>query len=463
MKVLDFGLAKMAEAQVPSRQPSVTQSPTITTPAMTAAGMILGTAAYMSPEQAKGKPADKRSDIWAFGVVLYEMLTGRRPFEGDDVADTLAAILRAEPDLTALPSSDARVRELVARCLEKTRASAGRRSATCGTSWRGLLLTRQCPTRQSRQQCPNWRNIPRLTIVAVGLLFAAAGVLVGRWLPGPSSGSPTAITRFSMPLPTGMRFRISSVASAVGRWLAVSPDGTTVAFVVDDARGGSPMVYLRRLSERDPVMLLQLRGIANPVFSPDGRWLGLAQQGAGVSLLRVPVSGGAESVITRTNAGFGFTWSGDRLLFSELAKGIASVPVGGGPSTVLIPLDATQTAMMPQLLPDGDSVLFTLGPEGAGAGGLSRWNRSQILIESLRTHERTVIAAGGSDARYVPTGHILYGAENALMAVPYDLASKRLTGTAVPVVQGVRRMLTTGVAQYSVSDTGALVYVAGPA
>ncbi len=213
------------------------------------------------------------------------------------------------------------------------------------------------------------------------------------------------------------------------------------------------MVYLRRLSERDPVMLRQLRGISNPVFSPDGRWLGLAQQGAGVSLVRVPLSGGVESVMTRTNAGLGFTWSGDRLLFVERAKGIASVPVGGGPSTVLIPLDATQTAMMPQLLPDGDSVLFTLGPDGAGAGGLSRWNRSQILIESLRTHKRTVIAAGGSDARYVPTGHILYGAENALMAVPYDLASQRLTGTAVPVVQGVRRLLTTGVAQYSVSDT----------
>ncbi len=131
VKVLDFGLAKMAEAHSPqSPAPSVTQSPTITTPAMTAAGMILGTAAYMSPEQAKGKPADKRSDIWAFGVVLCEMLTGRRPFEGDDVADTLAAILRGEPDLTALPSSDARVRELVARCLRKTRASAGRRSAT---------------------------------------------------------------------------------------------------------------------------------------------------------------------------------------------------------------------------------------------------------------------------------------------------------------------------------------------
>jgi len=470
VKVLDFGLAKAlgpAEAGRYVRdgaaaldrsvrlQPDLTASPTIMSPAlMTGAGVILGTAAYMSPEQAKGREADKRTDIWAFGCVLYEMLTGRRAFEGEDVSDTLAAVLRGEPDWTALPVEVSPViRVLLMRCLEKDRR---KRIADLSTPLFlidepaiGARAAGAAPAPVTLPRTPIWRRaIPFLVTATV------AGVLVGgvSWSLRPSS-TPLTVTRFPLTLAEGQEFTND------GRQVvAISPDGTRMVYVANQR------LHLRSMSDLKamPIPGTEIQqGVLNPVFSPDGRSIAF-WSGADLTVKRIAINGGAPVTVCPADRPFGMTWDADGILFGQGPAGIMRVPASGGKPEILVDVNDGEIAHGPQMLPDGRTVLFTL----ARGAGTDRWDKATIVVQSSRSGDRKTLIEGGSDARYLPTGHIVYALGGTVFAVPFDLRRLEVTGEPVPIVEGVRRAntpdLNTGVAQFGVSDTGSLMYVPGP-
>ena len=452
VKVLDFGLAKALEPAA-AAPPNVTASPTITTPAlMTGVGMILGTAAYMSPEQAKGRPADKRSDVWALGCVLYEMLTGKRPFEGEDVSDTLAAVLRADPDWHALPMSlSPSVALLVRRCLERDRR---RRIGDVSTI--RFLLDEQLP---SASPAPAEQIAPKssratLAAAAVGLIVVAALGGIVAWNARPPA-VPAIPSRFVVALGEGREF--SNLGDQV---VAVSPDGSKIAYAANSR------LYLRSMSDLEPQ---PIRGTdvnpRRPMFSPDG--LGLAyfsiQERA---LKRIAATGSSPVTVTvldSPNAPFGGTWSGGHIFFGQFggpSHGIVRVPAAGGKLEVIAKTKPDEYADSPQLLPDGEHLLFTV----ARGTALGRWEKSQIVVQSLKTGDRKVVLDGGSDGRYLKTGHLLYALGGVVFAVRFDARALQVIGGPVPVLEGVRRALggTTGATQYSVSDNGSLAYLPGP-
>jgi Tol biopolymer transport system component len=227
----------------------------------------------------------------------------------------------------------------------------------------------------------------------------------------------------------------------------------TLAFLTNDK------LYLRRLTDSDPIPLAAIdAGTSTPVFAPDGQSLALSIRGTGRRLARVSISGGPlRTVADQINAGNGFSWSGNRLFFTEYDKGIEEISAEGGTRSLLIPIDSRHSALMPELLPDGDSLLYTV----ADTDDLARWDRAQVVVESLKTHEQTVIANGGTDARYLPTGHIVYAAGATLMAIPFDLNRRAVTGSPVVVADGILRLTASGIAQYSVSSDGTLAYIPG--
>jgi serine/threonine protein kinase/Tol biopolymer transport system component len=453
VKVLDFGLAKTLEP-ASGASASVTASPTITTPAMmTGIGMILGTAAYMSPEQAKGRPADKRSDVWAFGCVFYEMLTAKRPFEGEDVSDTLAAVLRAEPDWKGLPTSlSPTVAMLVRRCLERDRR---RRIGDVSTI--RFLLDEQLPAAspQAAGRVAGWLSPLTLAAAAVALTVAAAtlgGAL--SWNARPRAVPPIP-SRFVVPLGEGQTF--SNLGDQV---VAVSPDGSKIAYTANNG------LYLRSISDLEAQTV---RGTdvnpRRPMFSPDG--LALAYFSVEErALKRIAATGGAPVTVTALdslNAPLGGTWSGEHIFFGQFggpSHGIVTVPAAGGKLELVAKTNPDEFADAPQLLPDGEHLLFTVG-RGTSA---ERWEKSQILVQSLKTGERKVVVDGGSDGRYLKTGHLLYALSGVVYAVRFDSRTLQVIGGPVPVLEGVRRALggSTGAAQFSISDNGTLAYIPGP-
>jgi Tol biopolymer transport system component len=452
VKVLDFGLAKAMEP-TGAMSPNVSQSPTITTPAMTQAGIILGTAAYMSPEQAKGRTVDKRSDVWAFGAVLYEMFTGRRAFEGDDVSDTLARILMKEPDWTALPATvPPVVVTVLRRCLQKDRKQRVRDIGDVSLALEGAFETTvpgtagPAPAIQPR---PLWRALP---VVAAAVVASAMVGAAGWMLRSPAPSSP--VTRFALALGEGQQFTVVN-----GQSLALSPDGTRLVYVANS------QLYLRSMSD------LEARPIAGaaqvwgapfaPVFSPDGQSIAFFSQVDG-ALKKIAVSGGAADTIWRVDDAprvLGMTWDAGGIVFG-LAKGIMRVSANGGQPEVLVSAKDGELVYGPQVLPGGEWVLFTV----ASAATTEGWDKAQIVVQSLKSSERKTLVSGGSDARYLPTGHLVYALGGVLFAVPFDLRRLAVTGGPVPIVEGVKRSQgTTGATHFSVSSTGSLVFVPGPA
>src|SRR5712692_9635336 len=442
VKVLDFGLAKAVEP-ASGTSLDLANSPTITSPAMmTSFGMILGTAAYMSPEQAKGRGADKRSDVWAFGCVLYEMLTGKRAFRGEDVSDTLAAVLRGEPDWTALPAEvSPGIRMLLMRCLEKDRK---KRIADISTA---LFLIDEPAIVAPRT--PMWRRaIPFLVTVIL------AGALVGgvAWNRRPSS-IPLTITRFPLTLAGGQEFTND------GRQVvAISTDGTHLVYVANQR------LHLRSMSDLEAIAIPGTeipQGVLNPVFSPDGRSIAF-WSGADQTVKRIAINGGAAVTICPAERPFGMSWDADGILFGQSRAGIMRVLASGGEPEILVKINGGEIAYGPQMLPDGRTLLFTL----ATGTGTDRWDKAKVVVQSSRSGERKTLIDGGSDGRYLPTGHIVYARGGTLFAVRFDLRRLEVTGEPVPIVEGVRRGnspgVTTGVAHFSVSNTGSLIYVPGP-
>ena len=441
VKVLDFGLAKAFQPD--ASDPNMSQSPTISlTAAATQIGVIMGTAAYMSPEQAKGKTVDKRADVWAFGCVLYEMLTGQRPFVGDDVSDTLAAVLRAEVDLDALPDAiPARLRQIVRRCLQKDPKQrlhdvADLRLAMDGAFETTVPQTAEAVVAPALQvwQRPVPAAIAALTLLAIGGLTVLS-------LTRPA---PTLVARFPIQLGADEAF------SGTGRPIvAISSDGSHVVYSANNG------LSLRPLDQLHATPIPGTDGARNPFFSPDGQRIGFYAAG---QLKRVSVSGGAPVTLGEANTPWGASWGADdMILYGQGSQGIWRVPGTGGSPEQLIPMEDGEQAHGPQLLPGGEWVLFTFRPSGA-----SSWDQAQIVVQSPETGERSVVIDGGRDARYVATGHLVYALNGVLLAAPFDLGERRVTGGPVALVEDVSDAgANTGAAQFSLAANGSLVYVPG--
>ena len=445
VKVLDFGLAKATETAAAPDGITPLNSPTITSPVMaTGLGVILGTAAYMSPEQARGRAADKRSDVWAFGCVLFEMLTGKRAFEGDDVSDTLATILKSEPAWSALPPSlPPAIRSLLQGCLEKNhRQRIGDTSAA-------LFVLKRLSSTATDVRAPVRPTQSPIKWVLLGVASGAAiaATAVGLW-PRPMPRS-LPVTRFALAVPEERTLTLSR------RAVAVSPDGTRIAYVADGR------LYLRSLSDAEPRPITGADPGIHPVFSPDGESLVFWTDSA---LKRISVNGGVPVTLCATMpAPYGIDWSESGIVFVQAGAGIMRVSANGGAPEVVVPVGPREgLAQGPQPLPDGETLLFTLAPLAPSSRGF--WEKAHIVAQSIKTGARKTLIEAGSDGRYLPTGHLAYMVEGTLMAVPFDLSRMQVTGGAVPVVEGVGRSggAVGFAAQFAFSTSGVLAYVPGP-
>ena len=444
VKVLDFGLAKALD---PAREGDPSQSPTLTA-AATQLGVIMGTAAYMSPEQARGKPVDKRSDIWAFGVVLYEMLTGTRPFQGEDVSLTLASVMKSDVNVQVLPAAlPETLRTVIRQCLQKDPKRRIRDVGDLQLAMEGAFETAVSATAEPTA-APRLQLWQRPVPVALAVLLVAIITGLAVWsLTRPAPPPPALVTRFPIPLVAGQSF------APPGRQLvAISPDGSDVVYATTTG------LWRRPVDQLEAIQVPGTEGAREPFFSANGQSIGFWTLG---QLKKVSVSGGAPVTIADLprNVG-GFRWGADdRILFSQGSAGIWRVPGTGGTPEVVIEVGAGERAHGPQLLPGGEWVLFTLQSAGVGA-----WDLAQIVVESLVTGDRAVVIEGGRDARYVASGHLVYASNGVLLAVPFDVGSRQVTGGPVPLVDGVR--MATGnpgaaAAHFSMSTNGSLVYLPG--
>src|SRR5215831_18658065 len=408
VKVLDFGLAKAGDVQSSNRD-GLSNSPTLRTLASTP-GMILGTTAYMSPEQAKGRPVDRRTDIFAFGCVLYEMLTGKRAFEGEDMSDTLAAVLRAEPVWDALPQDlPSAVRTLIQQCLVKDRAKR-----VPDMSVPKFLLTTPAfidisgepPATSEPASARSKTRAAVLTTATLLFVATAAGALV--WMLRPSS-RPPSVVRFSIALPAGQRLSSSTHTN-----IAISPDGTRLVYAANSR------LYLRSLSAFESAAIPGSEGKGNPTnlaFSRDGQWIAFWSE---LIIKRIAVDGGTPlPIVPASAAGTSFDWGAEGIVFAQGAQGIHRVAVNGGTPQQLVTVK-DEGAFNPHLLPGGEAVLFTQ----TKVTGDARWDTAQIVLQSLKSGERKTLV-DGTGARYLPSGHLLYAVGGTLFAAPFDLKKQK--------------------------------------
>ena len=458
VKVLDFGLAKaLGPADGASDNLALTQSPTLSL-AATQAGVILGTAAYMAPEQARGKPADKRCDIWAFGCVLYEMLAGKRPFEGEDISETLAFVLTKEPDWSALPDGvPPAVRTLLRRCMERNRLQ---RVADVSTA---LFVLDEATTLVAAtggpavdgpaeaghyvrgDERPLWRRALPPTGAALAIAALVGGAVWFAMRPAPPRVLRTEVTT------TG------ATALSMGgpdRDLAITPDGSRIVY------RGANQLLVRALDKLEPDVLSGLGAPRGVFVSPDGQWIGFFD--GTTSLKKVAITGGPPVTVASIDGASprGATWGADGTIVyatNAPATGLQRVSAAGGDPTVLTTPDRERGEadhLWPEFLPGGQAVLFTVT---AATGGL---DNAQIAVLDLASGTSKVLVRGGHHAHYVPTGHLVYGAGGTLRAVAFDLGRLEVVGTPVPVLEQVVTTASGGV-DVAVAANGTLVYVPG--
>jgi eukaryotic-like serine/threonine-protein kinase len=438
VKVLDFGLARATEP-TPVSGTDASQSPTITSPSMTRAGVILGTAAYMSPEQAKGHVADKRSDIWSFGCVLFEMLTGKRAFGGEDVAETLAQILTKEPAWDLLPpDTPPSIRRLLRRCLERDRkrrladvADVRLELDESATDGAGIGATSVSPRR--------WIPWSIAAVFAAIALWLAVSTVFDR------PARETRVVRSSILLPSGLGVRSGGASGAT---LALSADGRRLAFVGVDSTGHRQL-WMRTLDGSSPRPLADTDGASSPFWSPDGRWLAFVADG---KLKKLDPSGG-QAVTLCESAASGGAWNRDDVILFTQANGpLAQIPAsGGGPSTVTT-IAADWRHGHPFFLPDGDHfgyVAFGLGIEVA------------VYVASLTSGERTQLPLDAAFVQYAQ-GFLLFAQGSTLMAQRFDEQRNALVGTAVPVAEHLRVDSGSRSTQFNASAGGMLVFQEDP-
>ena len=413
---------------------------------MTGVGVILGTAAYMSPEQARGKVIDKRTDVWAFGCVLFEMLTGQRAFQGELISDVLASVLKTEPNWQALPAgTPAALRRLVSRCLEKDPRRRLQAIGEARVQIEDLLTGAPEPIAEPAAplSAPLW---PRLALAGVAAVVIGAAVAVtGSWLARPVA-------------PRVTRTNIAAIGPAaltingMDRDLAISPDGSRVVYVGNNGT----QLFVRALDALEPVAIATGQ-IREPFVSPDGQWVGFVE---GLNTLKkVAISGGPSIQLTILDgAPQGATWlPDDTIVFgtNNLSTGLQRVSANGGTPAVVTRPDHHRDEvdhLWPEVLPGGGVVLFTIT---AQTGGL---DNASIAALDLRTQTSTILVRGGLDAHYVESGHLVYVAAGTLRAVPFDLRRLAVRGPAVPVVPRLVTM-RSGAGEFAVARDGTLVYV----
>ena len=456
VKVLDFGLAKALEGSGPALGPDSGAAATLTAMSATRAGTVMGTVAYMSPEQASGSAVDKRSDIWSFGVVLFELLAGRRLFEGETTSHTMADVLRADIDWSRLPASTpGTIRKLLERCLERDRK---RRLQAIGEA-RIIIedyLANASPSGSRSVAIPalvaptGTTRVPwMIAAVAIVALLGALGLL---WRQ--RGGEPVLTLR------ADLRISDAPLFVDVGSAVELSPDGTRLVYVSGSTQ--TQQLYMRPLNQLDAAKLAEGNTGAtspyNPFFSPDGQWLGYV---TAAELRKVPVSGGTPLTLTKVTRSRGASWSEDgTIIFApNPASGLFRVSAAGGDAQPVTTLDKTKkevTHRWPQVLPGGKAVIFTSHTQTT-----ADFDNATIEVLTLATGERKVLQKGGSYGRYVPTGHLVYVSKAALFAVPFDVARLEVTGSPAPVVQDVFWNPTEGAAHYTFSSTGVLTYLRG--
>ncbi len=460
VKVLDFGLAKALEGD-PSKSGANSQlshSPTMSKH-MTEAGMIMGTAAYMSPEQARGKTIDKRGDIWSFGVVLFEMLAGERVFAGDTVSDVLAAVLRQEIDWTRLPpATSPRLKELLHRCLEKDvkqrlQAIGEARIALARADLRNDASA-IVPSSASTTAQRNGLRAP-WTIAAVLLV---GWIVTAAMMSRSTSGLPGDL-RTSLALPEGLGIPTATYnGNSSLATLTLAPKGDQVAFV--GHQDGQGAIYLRRFDSFDAVRLTKTEGATGPFFAPDGARIGFFARGR---LWRLDLPGGvpAELAAVISTSSLGGSWGDDgQIVYApNYAEPLWTVSAEGGTPRPLTKLDRAAGELShrwPSLLPGSASVLFTIKSKTN-----ETLDEARIAVADVKTGTHRVLLEGGSMPRYVDGGRLVFARAGKLYTVGFDLASLSVRGAPAPVLDGVATMPNNGAAWYDVTPGGTLVYATG--
>ena len=437
-KILDFGLAKaFAGKDEPSAHSS--QSPTLTKG--TALGVIIGTASYMSPEQARGKTVDKRTDIWALGCCLYEALTGKHAFLGETVTDTLAAVVKQEPRLDRLPrETPSLCRVLIGRCLEKDLKNRLHDAADAH-----VLLQESSRADSSAGTTGTTSPWPRM---AAALLIGCAlgALLVALVSPGDRDDAPRPVTEFTVLRPEfdRMDYRFAPA-------IALSPDGTKLAFVATSS--GEDMVFVRELGKRGARLIPQTERATSVFFSPDGEWIGFT---ADDKLKKVAGAGQAPVTLADAQDAYGASWGEDDMIVYSRRDGggLMEIPAAGGTPRPLTTIDTSEAAhRFPVHLPDDWGVLFN-------TGGVLDLTTNSVMVKP-REGEPKLLIEDGTNARYAPTGHLLYGQRGALVAVPFDLERLEIVGDPVPVLEGVQQSQARSATQFSISEDGTLAYVPG--
>jgi len=442
VKILDFGLARAFEDDASSSEASLANSPTIARP-VTHAGMILGTAAYMSPEQARGKVVDKRSDIWSFGVVLYEMLTGRRLFAGETVSDTLAAVLRQDVDFAALPDGTPRsLRRLLERCLERNPKNrlhdiADARLELAGTD-DAIAPVTVARTGRGKAFWLGW-GLAGAALLLTGLL----ALLVRR----PVDAQRALRVQF-VPA-NGERLVASGFIDM--RAFAISPDGSQLVYVVEN--GASSVIRRRALDSAESVAIPGTDGATHPFFSPDGKWIGFA---AGGKLKKVALAGGTPVTLSELLAFRGASWGDDGWIYfvPTIYRPVYRIPAGGGAVEQVTKIRTSEGEMQhrwPELLPGGKVLIYAVGSGG-------EWDDATIVAERLGSGERKVLIKGGTSPHYLPSGQLVYARAGGLYAVAFDARSLEVSGTPVEVARNVF-IDPRGLAHMDVSRNGLLVTV----
>ncbi len=477
VKLLDFGLAKIFEGEGESSKGGsgggLTRSPTLTARG-TAAGIILGTAAYMSPEQARGKPVDKRTDVWAFGCVLYEMLAGKRAFDGETVTDVLAAVLTREPDWAALPEqTPGAARKILRRCLQRDPrlrlhdiadarldleelGAPGASSSSAQspfeektalpspTAGRSASASRERGSKKNLSFFLPWAIAVACAAVLGALALRARAPQIAR----------EGVARFTVTLPEGSRLVLDDTPN-----VAFSADGRRLVIQAVDVKSGTTHLVLRSLDELQGALVPGTQGASDPFFSPDGAWVGFFADG---KLKKLLLAGGTPVALADAPSPRGACWaSDDTIVFSpSYASGLVRIPAAGGTPTELAkpdPKKSERTYRWPDALPDGAGILFTIGWEN------SQQNYDNGDIAVLTGGKVRTLVEGASMARFVAPDRLVFVRLGTLFAVAFDPRTTTVRGDPTPVLNELGGDPTSGVAYLSVARNGALAWVPGSA
>jgi Tol biopolymer transport system component len=450
-KLLDFGLAKLKQEVAPANV-QLSQIATADEP-LTAKGSIVGTLQYMAPEHLEGKEVDARTDIFAFGAVLYEMATRKRAFEGKSQASVISSIMSSDPaPMSSLqPMTPPALDHLVKTCLAKDRDERWQTAhdVTKQLKWVAEVGSAVTPSAAAPKGI---RALGRRGLIVSGgallLVAVVTGLAVWNLKPTPAPG-PQPVSRTVITQPPGQQLAGMENGPAV----ALSPDGTLLAYVA--RQGGTQQIYLRAMDSLEARPIPGTDGAINPLFSPDSQWVGFFASG---KLKKVSVTGGAAVTLGDAVAGRGASW-GSQGMIAFAPTNITSlqqVSDAGGTRQPLTRLRKGEvTQRWPEFLPGGKAVLFAAAPT------TSNWNTAQVAVQSIGTGEGRNLLQVGTQPRYAPSGHLVYMQGGSLMAVLFNSQRLAVTGAAVPVVEGVLQSPITGAAQYSISTSGSLVYVPG--